>query len=75
MSCSLQNVRFKTCGQQGSSYAQFMEPAKSYRSRQTGQEIYSARVIEDTTDTSLLRLTAQCRTCEMYSRNFQSQPL
>ena len=64
MICSLEGVRCRTCGRE----AQFVCPVHGsgnyvYIARD-GTGIYCASIIEETTDTCLLRLTARCPDCE-----------
>jgi hypothetical protein len=65
MICSLEKVRCKTCGQRAEFVCPIHGPSQTVYIARDGTGIYCASLIEDTTDTCLLRLTAQCRSCEI----------
>jgi hypothetical protein len=65
MMCSLENVSCRTCGLQGEFACPVHGKSSAVYIARDGTGIYCARPIEDTTDTCLLRLIAQCPRCEI----------
>jgi hypothetical protein len=63
MICSLEHVSCKTCGRPGEFCLHVHGSSSPVYIARDGSVIYCARAIEDSTDTCLLRLTAQCPTC------------
>jgi hypothetical protein len=63
MICSLENVRCKTCGRQGSLFVPFMVVARLSTSRETGVES-TAPALSTILRHLLARLTARCPTCD-----------
>jgi hypothetical protein len=64
MICALEVVRCKNCGRE----AQFICPVHGTNTEiyvaRDGTGVYCVQVIENTTDTCLMRLIAVCATCD-----------
>jgi hypothetical protein len=65
MICSLEGVRCQICGLQGEFVCPVHAKSLTVYIARDGTGIYCASLIENTTDTCLMRLTARCSTCEI----------